>query len=175
MVSRKQHVLNVRLAFCLAAIAVAGALAPARAGEPASKKFYADDPLWKEPAPRPVTQVAVRQVDDLYDFLENSYVTPRRGRKAIQGGPPAALDVNTLGDLPNSPWYTNRHGFRRMSIADLQRGPGTTEPPSEDGAWSVVAAKSDGVTPGFAIEDKQKRRYLLKFDPPEYPELCSAA
>ena len=61
---------------------VVGALAPATAAENSTgKKFYPDDPLWKEPAPRPVTQVANRQVDDLYDFLENSYVTPRREGK----------------------------------------------------------------------------------------------
>ncbi|HEY1336415.1 MAG TPA: hypothetical protein VGF59_02850 [Bryobacteraceae bacterium] len=62
-----------------------------------------------------------------------------------------------------------------MSIAELQRGPGNTTPPSKDGAWTIVGAKSDGVTPGFVIEDIHKNRYLLKLDPPEYPELCSAA
>ena len=30
-------------------------------------------------------------------------------------------------------------------------------------------------TPGFVIEDGRKNRYVLKFDPPLYPELCSAA
>jgi hypothetical protein len=29
--------------------------------------------------------------------------------------------------------------------------------------------------PGFVIEDEQRRRYLLKLDPPDYPELASAA
>ncbi|HEY1336416.1 MAG TPA: hypothetical protein VGF59_02855 [Bryobacteraceae bacterium] len=88
------------MALCLTAI---GGLAPAIAGEPSTvKKFYSDDPLWKEPAPRPVRNVATRQVDDLYDFLENSYVTPSRERKAMKGGPEAARDVNTLGEVPDS-------------------------------------------------------------------------
>ncbi len=39
----------------------------------------------------------------------------------------------------------------------------------------MVSAKSDGVTPGFVIEDEQDNRYLLKLDSPEYPELASAA
>ena len=174
MVSRKQHVLNLRHAVRVAAVACIGAIAPAPAADNPVQKFYSDDPLWKEPAPRPVTKVATRQVDDLYDFLANSYVTPGRERKAIKGGPRPAMDVNTLGEVPNNAWYTNRHAFRRMSIAELQRGPGNTMPPSNDGAWIIVGAKSDGVTPGFVIEDNKKHRYLLKLDPPEYPELCSA-
>src|SRR5947207_11117357 len=130
MVSRKQYVLNVRLALCLAAIGGLGAPVPATAGEPSTtKKFYSDDPLWKEPAPRPVTQVATRQIDDFYDFLENSYVTAGRERKTLKRGPQPALDANTLGEVPDSAWYTNRHAFRRMSIAELQRGPGNTTPP----------------------------------------------
>jgi len=175
MVSCKQHALNMRTALCLAAIAGAAALAPLTAAEPSGKKFYADDPLWKEPAPRPVREVATRQVDDLYDFLENSYVTPKRERKDLKRGERPALDVNTLGEVPDNAWYTNRHAFHRMSIEELQRGPGNTTPPSPDGAWTIVGAKSDGVTPGFVIEDSNKNRYLLKFDPPDYPELCSAA
>src|SRR5262245_35781210 len=66
MVSRKQYTLNVRRALCMAAIAGVAALAPATASENSGKKFYSDDPLWKEPAPRPVSKVATRQIDDLY-------------------------------------------------------------------------------------------------------------
>ncbi len=166
MVSRKQHVLI---------IAILGSLAQASAADNPGKKFYSDDPLWREPAPRDVRQVAVRKVDDIYDFLDNSFVTPGRERKAAKRGPQPALDVNTLGEVPDSAWYTNRHWLRRMSIAELERGPGNTTPPSPNDTWRIVSAKSDGVTPGFVIEDGRKNRYLLKFDPPRFPELCSAA
>src|SRR6266487_2175721 len=43
MVSRKQHILI---------IAILGSLAQAAAAENPGKKFYSDDPLWREPAPR---------------------------------------------------------------------------------------------------------------------------
>jgi hypothetical protein len=173
MVSRKQYSL---IAICLAATAGIVAQSPATAAEPsATRKFYSDDPLWKEPAPRAVSQVANRRVDDLYDFLANSYVTPGRQRKVLRSGPQPALDVNTMGEVPDNAWYTNRHAFRRMSIAELQRGPGNSTPPSKEGAWTIVGAKSDGVTPGFVIQDIHQNQYLLKFDPPDYPELSSAA
>lgn len=47
------------------------------------KTFYPDDPLWREPAPRPVKQVEKREVDDLYDFLLDSLVVPRREEKLV--------------------------------------------------------------------------------------------
>lgn len=62
-----------------------------------------------------------------------------------------------------------------MPIAELQRGPGNSTPPGPNRSWRITSAKSDGITPGFVIEDAQKNRYVLKFDPPRYPELCSAA
>ena len=144
-------------------------------GEANGIRFYPDDPLVREPAPHAVKQVEKRHVDDIYDFLENSFVTPRKEGKAARQGPHPALDVNTLGDVPDSAWYTNRHHYRRMSIEELKRGPGDSTPPSPQAAWRVISAKSDGVTPGFAIEDEHKNRYLFKFDPAEYPELASAA
>jgi hypothetical protein len=138
------------------------------------KKFYPDDPLLREPAPRPVKKVAKRNVDDLYDFLDNSFVTPRREGKRARSGPHPALDANTLGDVPENAWYSNRHYYRRMTIEELKRGPGNSTPPA-NGVWRVISAKSDGVTPGFVIEDGHKNRYVLKFDPPQYPEMSSAS
>src|SRR6266436_6760812 len=108
MVSRKQHVLIT---------AILGLLAQAAAAENPGKKFYSDDPLWREPAPRAVREVAVRKVDDTYDFLANYYLTPGREGKAAKRAPLSASDVNTLAEVPDSAWYANRHAFRRMSIA----------------------------------------------------------
>ena len=113
--------------------------------------------------------MATRSVDHVYDFLDSSYATPRREGRLAKHAPQPALDVNTLGELPDSAWYTNRHAFHRMSIADLQRGPGNTTPPDPKRAWRITSAKSDGITPGFVIEDDRKNRYVLKFDPPQYP------
>lgn len=144
-------------------------------GETKPKRVFADDPLLQEPAPRPVQGVATRHIDDIYDFLYNSFATPRNAAKTTRGGPRPALDVNTLGDVPDGAWYTRRHYYRRMSIDELKRGPGNSTPPSPHGAWRIISAKSDGFTPGFAIEDEHHNRYLLKFDHPGFPELASAA
>ena len=158
MVSRKQLILIL-------------AVAPVFA----QPRFYEDDPLAREPVPHTVKEVAIRKIDDLYSFLENSYVTPRREGREARRSPRRALDVNTLGEVPDNAWYTNRHAFRRLSIAELERGPGNSTPPSPGDSWRIVGAKTDGVTPGFIIEDRNGSRYMLKLDPPQHPELCSAA
>ena len=172
MVSHEQYPLTsqkaIGLVFTLAILAV-----PVF-GQQNGKKFYPDDPLLQEPPPRPVKAVALRHIDEMYDFLYNSLEAPRLAAKAMRQGPRPALDANTLGDVSDSAWYTRRHFYSRMSIEELKRGPGNSTPPGK-GVWRIISAKSDGITPGFAIEDEYKHRYLLKFDRPDYPELASAA
>src|SRR5689334_3196277 len=109
--------------------------------QPGSKKFYADDPILREPPPRAVGKVAHRDVDDLYDFLENSFVVPRRESRAGRQAAREALDINTIGDVPDSAWYTSRHYYRRMSIDELKRGPDDARPPAA-AAWPATSAKT---------------------------------
>jgi hypothetical protein len=175
MVSHEQQPVATRRALRAAVIGILALIANRAFAADSGRKFYPDDPLLREPAPRPVTKVETRTIDDIYDFLDNSYMTPRRAGKIARQGAHPARDVNTLGDVPDSPWYTNRHFVRRMSIEELQRGPGNTTPPEPGGTWQIVGAKTDGVMPGFQILDGRKNRYMLKLDPPEFQELCSAA
>src|SRR6266404_5044850 len=146
MVSRKQHLLSTSGFIVTGMFAI---LAQVGFAENTGKKFFADDPLWREPEPRSSGKIEVRKVDDIYDFLENTYVTPRQASKR---GPAPAQGVNTLGEVPDTAWYTNRHWRRRMSIQELTQGPGNSTPPDAKNSWKVVSAKSDGVTPGFVIE-----------------------
>ena len=180
MVSRNQSIL-ISVALVAAAAASGGesdtkkssgaGTLPATA---AKRKFFSDDPLWKEPKPRAVTKVKSIEIDNLYDFLEESLAVPHRVKPLEKNGTSIALNVNTLGEVPDSEWYTNRHGRRQMTTEELVRGPGNANPPDPVGNWRVVSAKSDGVMPGFIVEDAHGNRYLLKFDPPDYPELSSA-
>ncbi len=142
---------------------------------PSKIKFRADDPMWVEPAPRPVADARFRSIDDAFDFAYHTFHTPGVVKKELRAGDRwPARNINTLGEVPDSNWYTNRHWLHPMTNEELARGPGNQTPPAE-GVWRVVAAKSDGVTPGFTIEDAQQRRYLLKFDPPTLPELAASA
>ncbi len=84
--------------------------------------------------------------------------------------------VNTLGEVPDSAWYQNRHSFaRRMSLEELVRGPATDAPPATDQPWKILSAKSTGATPGLMIEDSRHHKFLLKFDPRDNPSITTAA
>ena len=86
-----------------------------------------------------------------------------------------SLAVNTLGEVPDSAWFTNRIGSRTMSMEELVRGPGDANAPALDAPWTVISGKNEGVTPGLVIRDSKGRKYFLKFDPKSNPEMASAA
>lgn len=149
-------------------LAIALLIAPADA-----RRFYDDDPLGKDPKPVRVDKMKSRKVNDYYDFFHHTLATP--GERATPKNPIPAKGVNTLGEVPDGAWYVNRINRRAMSIEELVQGPDQPLPPSEEGKWKIVGAKTQGVTPGFTIVDAKGTRYLLKFDPPTNPEMATAA
>jgi hypothetical protein len=134
----------------------------------AAQKFYPDDPLPREPQPMPVAKALNRPINEYFDFFLNTFALPVEDQK---GAPGPSRAVNTLGEVPDSAWYTNR----RLSIDEMVRGPGASKPPAADKPWSVVSGKNEGITPGLVIRDSAGRRYFLKFDPMSNPELASGA
>ena len=160
------------LAVLLPSLAVAG-------------KFYPDDPLRKEPPPLHVEDANFRKLNDYLDLFQNMFAKPgdrqptekeiRRGQKAGQNIKLIpARSANTLGEVPDSPWFTNRIGSHPMSVEDVLRGPGNENAPARDSPWEIVAAKTEGVTPGFRIRDSKGRQYFLKFDPARHPEMATS-
>jgi hypothetical protein len=131
--------------------------------------FAPDDPVWVDPDRRPLSATPeARPLSNYYDYFENATGEP--GRK---GGP--AMNINTLGEVPRSSWYTPRHFYAPMSKPELRRGPNENNPPDTSGVWTVVGGKNQGKSAGFQIVDPDGDRYLLKFDPKEHVELSTGA
>lgn len=139
-----------------------------------ARKFYADDPLWQMPPPLDAEVVVSRDLSDFYDYFLYTFSSPAEKHEDAPGGFVPAEAVNTLGEVPDSEWFTNRIGHHEMSVEAILRGPGNDSPPAK-GDWTVVSAKAEGLTPGFIIKDPSGQRYLLKFDPVEHAEMSSAA
>lgn len=154
-------------------VLIGAALCLASAARSQAPKFYPDDPVWKEPAPRAVGDVKPRKLSDYYDFFLHSFAHP--GEHQPKRETIAAKNTNTLAEVPDSPWYTNRHGRHPMTAEQLARGPNTGDPPSMAGPWRVTKAKTEGVTPGLEIDDARGVHYWLKFDPADNPEMSTAA
>jgi hypothetical protein len=133
-------------------------------------KFYADDPIVRDNDARvEVTEIAKYKLNDQYDLILHTFHKPGDHTKA------PAVNVNTLGEVPDSSWFQNRHAVFPMTPDELRRGPNTGDGPSHEQPWQVIAAKTEGVTPGFSIRDPRGDVYFIKFDPLESPELATAA
>lgn len=137
-----------------------------RWSEDGSRRFYADDPLWVDDDRRDIPPVAEHDLSKSYEFVNETF-----GGSATSFGP--ALNVNTLGEVPDSSWFTNRLGVRDMSIDEVLRGPDTVDGPA-DGPWLVTGRPDAGITPKFTIRDARGDTYLIKLDPASAPELPSS-
>lgn len=148
--------------------------APAAADPPLT-----DEPvIWYEETRRPTPPQEERDPNLLWDMIHDSVVLPigRHTRPdrvirrigTIFGGEhvPPAVNVNALDEVPNSTWFTNRIGLYPMTPERVGRGAPPGRGPETAGPWTVRSAKTEGVTPGFVIEDGRGDRYLIKFDPP---------
>lgn len=141
----------------------------AAAAPPAGPRFLADDPVRVDPDRMPIAKPAPVELSNVYDVLENTF------RHRPGGRVPPAINVNTLGEVPDSSWFTNRIGARAMTAGEIARGVATVGPPDVSGTLTVIASKSGGITPGFTVRDPRGHVYFVKFDPASYPELSTAA
>lgn len=138
-----------------------------------AQEFYPDDPIREDRDNLPIAKPEERELSPTYDAIENSFVNK------VEGEIPRAANVNTLGEVPDSSWFTNRIGVRPMSIEELVRGPGR---PGQHGAGpdlsqpvSVISAKIGGITPGLVIRDRRDDVYFIKFDPEAHPNMSTGA
>ncbi|MFN2444278.1 MAG: hypothetical protein ABR606_01610 [Vicinamibacterales bacterium] len=132
-------------------------------------RFYDDDPLWTEPLTQNVEKPSRYEPSLMYQSIINLFAKP---------GDPVlgqrAKDLNTVDEVPDSPFYVNRAGRMPLTPEMVARASNTAGGPA-DGPWSVVSAKSDGITPGFTIRDRNKDLWFLKFDPPGWTGMATGA
>ena len=165
--SRSRTLARARRALTLglAAAALAGAWAPdARTSSP---RFYSDDPLATEPATQDASGVQPWEIDLTYDIVSNLFGHPGDPAIGVR-----AQNVNTIDEVPDGPWFRNRLGRETVDVEDMARGPNTSNGPAA-GTWTVIAAKTDGITPGFTIRDEAGIVWFLKFDPPGYRAMAT--
>ena len=138
-----------------------------------------DQPIqWYEDDQRHIPMPAERDPNLMWDMFNDSVVLPlertlRPGRivrriGTLFGGDhvPAAANINALDEVPNSSWFTNRIGFYPLTPEEVATGPCQAGGPDQGAPWTIVNAKTQGVTPGFVIRDSQGDLWLIKFDPP---------
>ena len=110
---------------CSALLVTAGANGP---------KFFPDDPIWHDPETQDASGVQERPLSEGYDFVENSFFDA--GEETDR----PAMNVNTVDEVPDSSWFTNRAGRHRWTTDQFVKGPDTGGPAPPP--WMVVDGKS---------------------------------
>jgi hypothetical protein len=135
----------------------------------AGPRFLSDDPLQVDDD-RAFDAGGAKEIEgsNAYDFAEHTFFKPgdRRDLRAV--------NANTVDEVPDSTWFTNRIGRRAMPLDEIVRGPNQLDIANIDG-WPIVQEKSTGLTTGFRVVDPTGHLYQVKFDPPEHPEMASGA
>jgi len=152
----------------LAAVAISASVSGGLvAGSANSPKFFRDDPIARDPETEDAKGVREAELSQLYDFAENSFLG------AGEEADVRAVNINTVDEVPDSSWFTNRLGREAWTVERLVKGPDTLAGPS--GTWTIVSGKMEGRAPGFTIRDGTGQIYFVKFDPPSNPEMASGA
>lgn len=152
------------LALCAAASVAASTLSGA------GPRFYPDDPLWVDDDTVLDASGALEQEDsNSYDFIVNTFLNPGERRDV------RAMNVNTLDEVPDSSWFTNRIGRHDIPIPDLVRGPDRGPTWISVDGWIVSGGKNSGLQPGFRMTDPDGQLYQLELDPPSNPEMATGA
>jgi len=160
----------VALAPALALVVACGA--PSGVGK---LRFANQAPVWqvndRVHTPKPPAE---RKFARLLYFFDGAFTRSVTNSLDVRVSKPVA-DVNSLGEVPDSTWFTNRIGARNLSVAEVRYGPNRSGSPELYKPWTVLGTKVGGVSVGFTIQDSRGHRYLLKFDAKGYPEMETAA
>lgn len=92
----------------------------------------------------------------------------------MRGIKPESQMINAFGEVPDSPFFTNRNYRKPLSTAELIQGANVTSGPDMSRPWRVLKGKLAGRNPGFFIEDGRGDKYLIKLDHKNYPEMVSS-
>jgi hypothetical protein len=155
----------------LAGAAAVAAAALVGCATTSSRRFPLRDTLWVDPDANTLARTPASYFSGINaDASDQVFLRPL-SRALTLPMTEEAWNVNSVDEVPNSSWFTNRIGFFPMTPVEVARGACRDAPPLDPntGPWMVTGSKGDGVHPGFQIRAADGRRYLLKLDGESQP------
>ena len=101
-----------------------------------------------------------------WDGMDNLLFRPlSQSLGIVVGG--EAVNVNSLDEVPDSAWFTNRIGRHPLTVAEVVAGACTPDQildpeHAADGSWVIDQGKPEGATAGFRVSVPGKGKYMLK-------------
>jgi hypothetical protein len=138
----------------------------------ASPRFRDAPPVWRVDDDRDIAEPSERHYDEK-EYFADLFVIERINRTLELRDQEPAHNANALEEVPDSSWFRNRIGVRRVSPEEAARGFDAGGPPQPP--FSIVSGKVGGGNPGFVMKDVTERRFIVKFDTQRNPELQTAA
>src|SRR4029078_4412919 len=100
-----------------------------------------------EPESKDASKAQPTEIGSLYEMTYNLFVT--------SGYKPTGkrhMNINTIDEVPDSSWFTNRVGKTKMSTEDLARGTNFGAPP-DSSRWVLIREKQAGGHPGVPAKE----------------------
>ena len=116
----------------------------------------------------------------VWDQVDNLWFSPISRTLAVEVTG-EAVNVNSLDEVPDSAWFTNRPHAAIDTEVGAAPGACTVDdvlPAPDhvrDASWLIDHGKDNGSTPGFRVSVPEKGIYMLKADDEGKPERASAA
>src|SRR5687768_2690712 len=147
------------------------ALAPVSGSTP---KFFDDDPITRVPESQDASGATEWDIDLFYDLMYNTFGTPRTIKTGWR-----AQNLNTIDEVPDSGWFTNRIVARPLSAEQLLQGANTSADGGLDlrkgGKLTIIKPKDVGAAPGAVVRGPGGETWFISFDPPCCPEAASGS
>ena len=134
-----------------------------------SLHFFSDDPIVREPESQDASKAQPYEIGSLYEMTHNLFVTSGYKPSGLR-----AKDINTIDEVPDSSWFTNRIGTTTVTVDDIARGANRGAPP-DPSRWVILREKTSGSHPGFTARDAKGETFFLEFDPPYFAEGATGA
>ncbi|HEY7500495.1 MAG TPA: hypothetical protein VH740_18380 [Vicinamibacterales bacterium] len=138
-------------------------------GAQSRPKFYPDDPLAREPETQDASKTQEWDIGLIADLTQNVFTKPGDLTRGVR-----AQNVNTIDEVPDSSWFTNRIYAKAITADEITRGPNTLDGPAP-GKWTIIRAKTAGTAPGFTVRDEKGDVWFLSLDSKGYPVAATAA
>ena len=104
-----------------------------------------------------------------FDYYANVLPTLPEVRRLEVPRNQNARDVNSMDEVPASSWYIPRLGYDPITPEELLAGPTEFGPPHPP--VTIIRVRRPKSNPRFFVYDSRHIYYLLKFDPPDYPNI----
>jgi len=139
--------------------------------------FYPDDPIAREPESKDASKAQEYEIGSLFEMTHNLFVTAGYKPTGLR-----AKNINTIDEVPDSSWFTNRIGTTTISTDQIARGAiqraeengrrilrGQGHAQAGDGGWNdrqacVVVWVPDFVAHCRRDDDDARRRLPRRFE-----------